>query len=796
MKKVFLFSKIFLLSFSLSNAQWSTDSFENNVISTAPDDQKDPAIVSDGLGGAIITWEDFRDGNYDIYAQRINSLGQVLWTNNGVKVSMAEGEQNNPVVISDNEGGAIIVWDDFRSSNDIFAQRLSSQGELLWKIDGIPISTAIKNQFNPMMVSDELGGAIILWLDTRNDNNYDFYAQRINSSGEVLWNSDGVVVVMDQNQQNSPAIVSDGSGGMIVTWIDFRNDGDDIYAQRINSAGLTQWIADGVAITKSAERKQNLTITSDGLNGAIIMWEDNREGDYNIYAQHINSTGNLLWLITGRNIISALNEQNSSAIISDENGGAFLAWDDYRNSGTSNIYVQRINSVGVGQWAYNGVPLAKSLYDQHSPVIVKDNSDGAIITWVDFLKNPPVIMAQRVSKAGKIMWNPNGIEISTAAVYPGSLPIISDGNGGTIITWDDYRNGDGKHDIYAQNIDRLGYLGIVNPVLSSVSDIKGDQGGVVSINWNASDYDIPQKEVVTYYSIWRGFEADNEAALGKEIKPGEMSLDFLGKVYRTVNSPDGINYWEWLGNVPAHFLTNYSFTANTLSDSTSSGNHYFKFFVSAQTEDPFVFWDSNIDSGYSVDNLSPLSPQNLVATLLPDESIGLSWNKNNVDPDVKNYQVHRSESKGFIPDGTTLITSLSDTVFKDTDVSSNISSVYYKITTVDIHENVGLPSEEASITFLGLEEDNELPLEYALNQNYPNPFNPSTVIRYSIKQNSQVILKLYDMLGKEIATLVNEEINAGIYEFELDASELTSGVYFYKIQAGPFKYVRKMLLIK
>ena len=85
---------------------------------------------------------------------------------------------------------------------------------------------------------------------------------------------------------------------------------------------------------------------------------------------------------------------------------------------------------------------------------------------------------------------------------------------------------------------------------------------------------------------------------------------------------------------------------------------------------------------------------------------------------------------------------------------------------------------------------------YALNQNYPNPFNPTTKISYSIKEEGLVTLKVYDILGKEIATLVNENKPAGFYEAEFNASQLPSGMYIYKIQSGSFSDVKKMLLTK
>ena len=95
-------------------------------------------------------------------------------------------------------------------------------------------------------------------------------------------------------------------------------------------------------------------------------------------------------------------------------------------------------------------------------------------------------------------------------------------------------------------------------------------------------------------------------------------------------------------------------------------------------------------------------------------------------------------------------------------------------------------------------EDNKsiIPLEYSLSQNYPNPFNPSTTINYAISSKQLVQLKVYDILGSEVATLVNQEQSAGSYKIDFNASRLASGVYFYRLQAGSFVETKKMVILK
>jgi hypothetical protein len=90
----------------------------------------------------------------------------------------------------------------------------------------------------------------------------------------------------------------------------------------------------------------------------------------------------------------------------------------------------------------------------------------------------------------------------------------------------------------------------------------------------------------------------------------------------------------------------------------------------------------------------------------------------------------------------------------------------------------------------------EVPTEFLLSQNFPNPFNPSTKIKYSIPQSSKVVIKVFDILGNEIETLVNEEKPAGTYEVTWSAANLSSGVYLYQLMAGSYNETKKMLLMK
>jgi hypothetical protein len=101
-----------------------------------------------------------------------------------------------------------------------------------------------------------------------------------------------------------------------------------------------------------------------------------------------------------------------------------------------------------------------------------------------------------------------------------------------------------------------------------------------------------------------------------------------------------------------------------------------------------------------------------------------------------------------------------------------------------------------STLFVGVDDKSPIPIQFGLEQNYPNPFNPATKITYTIAEESQVSLKIYDVMGGEVVELVNGKQTAGAYTVDFDAASLASGTYFYKLTAGEFISVKKMLLLK
>jgi hypothetical protein len=108
----------------------------------------------------------------------------------------------------------------------------------------------------------------------------------------------------------------------------------------------------------------------------------------------------------------------------------------------------------------------------------------------------------------------------------------------------------------------------------------------------------------------------------------------------------------------------------------------------------------------------------------------------------------------------------------------------------------GVYVREVNDAAVGVENDGNIPVEYSLTQNYPNPFNPATSISFSLPKRDNVELKVFDIQGKEVATLINEALNAGKHDIKFDAQNLATGVYIYRLKTSQFTQSRKMTLIK
>ena len=519
-------------------SQW-----QGNPVSTAVNNQVCPMITTDGSGGSIITWQDKHNGKYEIFAQRMNSDGNALWTTNGIAICTQDSNYC-PVIVSDGSGGAIIAWQSYRGSTtaDIYAQRVNSSGAVQWTTNGLPVCVVVFEQDTISMISDGSGGAILTWQDYRSNNGFaDIYAQRMSSSGTMLWTANGVIICNQAAAQRGPKLVTDGSGGAFITWYDNRAGNYDIYTQRIGSAGAVQWTTNGVATCTAATDQLKPDICIDGAAGAIITWYDYRSTtNFDIYAQRLGPGGAIVWAVDG--VVMNNNvayDQIDPKIISDGVGGAVMSWTDYRTGTTADIYAQRVNSTGAVQWTATGVIICTSANDQIKSQICSDGNNGAYIIWEDHRNaGNSDIYAQRIASNAAINWAATGFAICTAPNDQLSPMIVSNGNLGAIVVWQDYRSGS-NFDIYEMGFNTTGLLainknGTTDPQKFTLSQNYPNPFNPVTV----INYQLPKTSDVKL-SIYDALGQEVKILVNKSQNAGNHSIEWNAGAF-----PSGVYFYR------------------------------------------------------------------------------------------------------------------------------------------------------------------------------------------------------------------------------------------------------------
>ncbi len=251
-----------------------------------------------------------------------------------------------------------------------------------------------------------------------------------------------------------------------------------------------------------------------------------------------------------------------------------------------------------------------------------------------------------------------------------------------------------------------------------------------------------------------------------------------------------------MSNQPALNLPLYAYTAQTLYDSTSKSDGIHYFMVVAHTSDPDNFTKSEPDSGYSVDNIAPATPLEASA-IFSNEKVKVDW-LNNTEEDFMRYHVYRGFKNSVSLDDFSLVASPRLNSYTDSEAPKD-TTLYYLVLAEDLNENISETGEPVSVQThitVSNESENTTPDKFNLSQNYPNPFNPSTQIKYSIPESGKVELSVYDVLGRQVALLVNEVKAAGRYHITFDASSLPSGLYIYSLKTEANSETRRMLLLK
>jgi hypothetical protein len=523
-------------------AQWSTDPSQNNPIVTTNSGNEYLQMTTDGVNGAYVASTGYGDSR-NIFIQRIYENGTVQFTQFGLVICDAAGEQLSPIILNTGFGGAYIFWIDGRPGDGgLYGQRVDALGNSKWIGNGKLFSTGGRPSD---VMNDGAGGVIVAMYRIMTNN--DIYAIRVDSSGNNVWGIDGgVAVCTATGDQENPTMISDGYDNAIITWTDSRNglSNRDIFAQKISYGGVTQWQLNGVAISTNTGNQIYPVLTSDGNGGAIIAWVEG----YEVRAQRVDRNGNVKWVTDGITIAAngyGMFGYDNLHIISDDSGGAILTWADPRNGlVNADIFAQRIDSNGVGLWNQDSSIICNAPNTQAYPQLISEGNGNAIIAWRDNRngnQSPADIYAQKINFAGKVQWQSNGIAVSSNIAAQDNSKIVSDGRGGAIITWLDYRNGSWR-DIYGQHINSDGSLGNSTNVLNRDGVIKEFsliQNYPNPFNPVTNIYFSLPKETFTTLKVYNILGREVETILNEKLEAGEHHVK-----WNAINYSSGLYYYR------------------------------------------------------------------------------------------------------------------------------------------------------------------------------------------------------------------------------------------------------------
>jgi hypothetical protein len=591
------------------------------------------------------------------------------------------------------------------------------------------------------------------------------------------YNEEFQVNAYAQGYQGSHAIANLINQKVVICWTSDNQDGDGygIYA-KLYDENLSE-IGSEFQINSYAQNDQ-MNPAVEGLNngGFVVCWESRYQdgSDKGVFARIFNENGIAISDEIQINSYVLHNQANPS-VCAVGDSSFVICWQSGGQDGSgSGIYAQLFNSDGTkigDEFLVNSY----SEYNQQAPEICSFNNGNFVICWVssDQDGEGSGIFAQVFNEEGLRLGNE--FQVNSYFEDDQTAPSISSlKNGGFIICWQSYYNWADiiRSQIYDENASPVGneFTAIVTNERCLNPSVEGLENGGFVICCETS-FDIPWSQ---------GIAGQLFAENGSKI----------GSLFR-VNSE----------------IQNYQ--SDAIISNLSNGN-----FIISWQSDELDGGDSEIHAKYFLpipthQNLSDFNlitpPQNITITQnhsvfnwesASDVRINFPWEITYdfyIDTD-SNFSNPRIESR--IPD------TMHQRYFLDQE------TYFWKVLANDYLGDSLWSSTIFSFTFdpnvtTITEFKSAIPIDFILHQNYPNPFNPTTKIKFSIplivgNEDFRSLLKVYDILGNEITTLVNEQKPPGAYEVEFSAEDfgLTSGIYFYQLTVGQFSDTRKMLLIK
>ncbi len=454
------------------------------LVKSVTTDADGVALAGDGAGGTFVVWRQWRpaSSDYILLAGYVSPSGGLNWITGEVVTTTIEAN-DRPRMIKSTKGGvadgAIAVWS---RSSSIVGTKVNTGQTAIW--NNSRICTAEGMQDEPNLVSDDNGGTVIAWRDNRFPaTGTRIYAQRLNEYGsmESGWQNNGVLVTnaISNPPYSDPKIIRLGTDYLIAYEGDGAN-GNLLHTQKISAAGVREFDLEKDISAKN-DNKYNWTIQPmvSPYSGAIVVFDNGpSDSERDVYAQQLDSSGVRQWGTDGvtLDVRSGAQWYPGTACLPD--GKSMFSWLDSSGS-TYEAHLQKLDVSGAAEWG-------KILTEEVIARLAADGAGGAYASGISVSYVPRVY---RIDGSGNLLWGNSGILVSASSIYSyrtgEALPILaSDDNDGMIIAWAE-KSGSNTN-VYVQKASTRYFAGGVYTG-EQVQNTDTRFGGWGSITWESTD---------------------------------------------------------------------------------------------------------------------------------------------------------------------------------------------------------------------------------------------------------------------------------------------------------------------
>ena len=449
-------------------SQWSSEPSENTPIFTGTGEQVIPKVATSDDGTTYISWFSSENGNYNVRLQKLDVYGNKMWQDEGLLVSDHESMTwlTDWDMAIDQDDYAILVFQDIRNgNNNIYAYRISPEGEFVWGADGIALSNNEAFEAAPKVCITDLGNAVFAW-----PSDDVIIMQKVAPDGTLLWGNNGITL-SGANTYSWPQLIPVGNDDVIMKY--FEDSGPawsptrHVFAMRYDSDGNDFWgepavISDAGGISAWT---QIFPFINDGQDGFYIAWHDDRDNDMkaSIFVQHISADGVAMFTDNGveASLNSTMNHFYANLALPAGSDDIYVYWNEMdADQNQKGIFGQKLSSTGDRLWSDNGKAIIDVSNTGVYPVYANAVEQDMVVFYEEYFDAVNTsLKAMRLDSDGNFVWAGEKVTLSSVQsekIHPDFTGLT---NGQWILVWDDNRNSDA--DIYGQNLQPDGTLGPV-----------------------------------------------------------------------------------------------------------------------------------------------------------------------------------------------------------------------------------------------------------------------------------------------------------------------------------------------